>query len=123
LTPLAENTTYVLAPPGEPDFDIPTPYIFVDVNWGTANLSVEVVAVSGNSTKAVPAIGQLEGFPLPYVSRFFSGDIWYGLLADGTFAPPGRYKIVQKMLRIFGDASKEEDWEVIESLPFKIEYA
>lgn len=69
------------------------------------------------------SIGQVEEFPLLWnprgLGQFYD---WAGLMESGAYAPPGRYKIVFRALRIYGDERKEEDWDVSETVPFAIRY-
>ncbi|KAK8143983.1 hypothetical protein G3M48_006491 [Beauveria asiatica] len=70
------------------------------------------------------SVGQVAGFPRHYTSRSYQdlqGE-WDGALANGQYAPPGRYKIVARTLAVFGDANNPSDWQVNESPVFSILY-
>lgn len=124
MVPLAPNATFTLPnleSPGElPDWLVDVPLFNVGVEWGSVNITLDVVQLSADGGKEI--IGQVDGFPLVYRSWFSQFDLWLGRLADGGYAPAGRYQFVLSILKIFGDVAKEEDWVVIESLPFAIKY-
>ncbi|KYK56344.1 hypothetical protein DCS_03342 [Drechmeria coniospora] len=68
-------------------------------------------------------IGQPFGFPKKYLSPgLYNNWQWGGRLDTGEYAPAGKYKIVICALRIFGNATKQTDWDVKETLPFSIHY-
>ncbi|KAI9147287.1 Minor extracellular protease vpr [Paramyrothecium foliicola] len=124
------NTTFTLPPPGE-DRDpllTPLPRLHADLAWGSPLLTAEVVRIGSclrNSTlpgRNEKKIGEMFGFPDAFIHRDTHDYVWFGQLQNGDFAPPGRYKIVVKYLRIFGDESKDEDWMVAETTPFQIRY-
>lgn len=48
---------------------------------------------------------------------------WNGRLVDGTQIPKGKYRMVIRALRLFGDASKQADWQVTATRAFNIVYA
>ncbi|CAK7199659.1 hypothetical protein SEUCBS139899_002342 [Sporothrix eucalyptigena] len=66
--------------------------------------------------------GSIEGFPVQYMSRDTFNATWDGGMADGTYAPPGLYKIVFHALHIFGDLTKPSDYDIVETDPFRIRY-
>ena len=43
-------------------------------------------------------------------------------MADGTYAPPGLYKIVFHALHIFGDPNQPSDYDIVETDPFRLTY-
>lgn len=66
--------------------------------------------------------GNIFGFPLTYAPRGDTLQGWDGLLQDGSAAPAGRYKLVVRALRIFGDANAKAQYDVQETVPFVIQY-
>ncbi|KAH7310748.1 peptidase S8/S53 domain-containing protein [Stachybotrys elegans] len=120
------NRIYTLPPHGiiVDAWDKPLPQLYANLYWGTAKMTGELVRLSNTtqSNETGESIGQLAGFPVQWASRGFWTWVWYGRLSDGQYAPVGRYKIVVKALRIFGDESKDEDWQVVETMPFRIRY-
>lgn len=101
----------------------------INTNMGTTELRLDVIA-SNCTTIGLPkqdwlgykSLGQTPGFPLYYRSRRDWTGIFRGALADGTIVPEGRYRFVVSALRIFGDRAKKEDWDVVETVPFILEY-
>ncbi|KAI3557770.1 subtilisin Carlsberg [Colletotrichum abscissum] len=129
LIPVAANRTFTIPRPGSTGSAI-YPKMVVTPTVGTTDLHVELVALgrSGNSTLKVtdvlgyPTLGALPQSPVAYAHRF--GYTWNfgGFLADRTVVPEGSYAFIARALRIFGDASKEEDWDVVETVPFILKY-
>lgn len=116
-----------------------TPNMLVQPVLGTRALHVDVVVVSANSSgnyvgeegngqnskktpTGRPCFGALAGYPQAYVSRDEKRAFFQGLLADGTVLATGTYRLVASALRVFGDEAKEEDWDVVETVPFVVKY-
>ncbi|CAK7209754.1 hypothetical protein SBRCBS47491_000548 [Sporothrix bragantina] len=66
--------------------------------------------------------GSIQNFPVYYMSRDTFNATWDGGMADGTYAPPGLYKIVFHALHIFGDPAQPSDYDIVETDPFRIRY-
>lgn len=61
-------------------------------------------------------------FPMREVVRFSSGAyVTFRSLANGTDIPSGRYRVFSRSLRIFGDASNPDDWQLFLSDSFPIQ--
>ncbi|GJN86256.1 hypothetical protein PLIIFM63780_009835 [Purpureocillium lilacinum] len=82
------------------------------------NLTVDDPLGSGK----FKTIGQPSGFPEVSLTYGFFSPSWNGLLDSGIYAPPGKYKFIVRALRIFGDENKLEDWDVQETVGFRLEY-
>ncbi|KAH7310534.1 putative subtilisin [Stachybotrys elegans] len=132
--PVSPNATFTLPPRGTPPRDVNTretavPILMSVFNWGTPQFIADVVPVGNcapNSTLTsfgYRSIGQLNGFPSNWQPKGEWSWPWLGQLNNGEYAPPGRYKIVTRMLRITGDPDKDEDWVVTETGPFGIRYS
>ncbi|GKT47642.1 minor extracellular protease vpr [Colletotrichum spaethianum] len=127
--PVPSNYTYVLPPPGTANAtDAIVPALAVNMAFGSAIVRADLVPLTTcppNATKEVlgtTTLGQPRSFPQLYVSRgIFSVD-WDGQLDDGSYAPAGKYKFAIKALRVFGDASKIEEYDTTETEPFRIIY-
>ncbi|KAK8051388.1 hypothetical protein PG993_002773 [Apiospora rasikravindrae] len=106
---------------------------------GTRALHVDVVVVvsdddnsdlkngSSNANKkktptGIPCLGALAGYPQTYVSKSEQRAFFQGMMADGTVLPAGSYRLVASALRVFGDEAREEDWDVVETVPFVVSY-
>lgn len=122
--PLPANMTFTLPPPGQSvdTSEVPIPVLYLEKAWGSSRITADVVSLASNETNNTKIIGQAFGFPISHRPRGSEEWIWWGQLNSGEYAPAGEYKIVTRLLRIFGDVSKEEDWIVVESTPFKIRY-
>jgi subtilisin family serine protease len=135
-TIVPENTTFVLPKPGKvygqdeaAALSATLPHLMHNLTLGSPELHAEVVPVAiqrlDSTALGVPrngSIGQVSGFPKLWQSRQVETVPWSGGLSDGTYTPPGTYKIVYRALKIFGERQKRNDWEVAESQVFSIEY-
>ncbi|KAK8059697.1 subtilisin-like serine protease-like protein [Apiospora saccharicola] len=123
-----------------------TPNMLVQPILGTRALHVDVVVVASSSSSSSsgnylredensrnnsskktptgrPCLGALAGYPQAYISKIEQRAFFQGLLADGTVLPVGIYRLVASALREFGDEAREEDWDVVETVPFVVKYA
>lgn len=129
--PIPANRTLTLPAPGEivDVGQISLPVIVGELQWGSERFFAHLVPMTTcppNSivtAHGVESIGQILTWPNYFAPRSSLYFIWYGQLEDGQYAPPGRYKIVFQVLRIFGNPSDEDDWLISETVPFVIEYA
>lgn len=101
----------------------------ITTNIGSAVLRVDVVASNGTAPELPKtkwqghdSLGQLPGFPRHHITFGGSRGSFAGVLADGAIVPEGRYQFVVSALKIFGDLEDEGDWEVVELVPFVLEY-
>ncbi|ERS98667.1 uncharacterized protein SPSK_05917 [Sporothrix schenckii 1099-18] len=67
-------------------------------------------------------LGSIQSFPVQWMSRDPFNATWDGSMTDGTYAPPGLYKIVFHALHIFGDPKQPSDYDIVETDPFRIKY-
>ncbi|KAG5974449.1 hypothetical protein E4U58_003065 [Claviceps cyperi] len=116
-----ERFTYVVPKAGTSnDFD-DLPAIYVNLALGSSMLRINVVPVR-NGTKVAKSIGEPFGLPNQLNERgrvFFP---WDGKLESGKYAPAGHYRFVVRALRIFGDASKPQDWDVATTQSIILQY-
>ncbi|KAL4867991.1 hypothetical protein BDV12DRAFT_108997 [Aspergillus spectabilis] len=99
------------------------------LSMGTRLLRIDVKPVNAttNVTRVLgePTIGQISGYPKQFLGRdaISSRPVsWNGELENGKFAPPGTYSLLVRALKIFGDENKEEDYDVVETPPFRLRY-
>lgn len=100
---------------------------------GTRLLHVHLVAWDDGASRGknstvktptgVPSWGALAGWPVRYLAAVNQRAYFWGLLADGAAVPAGSYKMVVSALRILGDGSAVEDWDIVETVPFSLRYA
>ncbi|KAG6277517.1 hypothetical protein E4U47_007115 [Claviceps purpurea] len=116
-----ERFTYVVPKAGTSnDFD-DLPAIGVNLALGSSMLRVDVVPVR-NGTKAAKSIGEPFGLPSRLNERGWISFPWDGKLESGKYAPAGHYRFVVRALRIFGDASKPQDWDVATTQSMVLKY-
>ncbi|KAH7305039.1 subtilisin-like protease [Stachybotrys elegans] len=127
--PKPENYTWTFTE--NPEEATESAALVLDVNWGSRQLDVNVVALGdypGNTTvgigghNVVGPINELTGGSLhPRVG--YQTWISDGVIADGIKLPEGRYQIVASALRIFGNATDPKDWIIVESVAFNVRWA
>ncbi|KAI1637102.1 peptidase S8/S53 domain-containing protein [Biscogniauxia mediterranea] len=129
-TPVPANKSYTFPRPSDNGTVIQSivPNILVRPILGTRVLRIDVVALDDNTLPTtdffgVKAVGSLPGYPLPFASRSEVRTYFNGLLSDGTVVPEGSYKLAICALRIFGDVKKADDWDIIETVSFNIQYS
>ncbi|RKL10753.1 hypothetical protein BFJ70_g16498 [Fusarium oxysporum] len=121
LTPVPANSSWVLPVRGQnATATKPAPALTWNLALGSAKLTAELIPVSGNSTSK--SIGSPAGFPMLWNPMGNNSVVWTGKLADGGYAPAGKYKVAYQALRIFGDEKKESDWDKSVSPVFSISY-
>ncbi|KAK8076725.1 hypothetical protein PG994_003997 [Apiospora phragmitis] len=135
-SPADANASYTLPTPDPAYEPVPgdegrLPNMLLDLVMGTRQLHVHVVALgeegaTNNTMKTptgIPCLGPLAGWPMRYLAALSQRAYFLGLLADGTVLPQGSYKMVASALRIFGDETVAEDWDVFETVPFSVQYS
>ncbi|KAK8090464.1 hypothetical protein PG997_005425 [Apiospora hydei] len=93
--------------------------------FGTSLVHIEAIKVdSGNVTlsNSTTKIGDILGSPRLWLNRHFSLAPWNGQLADGSYAPKGRYRFAVRALRVFGNQKNETDYDVAFTQDFNIQY-
>ncbi|KAH7323272.1 peptidase S8/S53 domain-containing protein [Stachybotrys elegans] len=106
------------------------PWFNLRLSMGSKLVRVDVKPTNGTSnTTEIGShhiLGSLSNFPKRFQPRNPVGPstiTWYGDLSDGSFVPEGSYSLLVRALKIFGDEEKEEDWDVVETPRFQIQYA
>lgn len=119
-------------------FDLPQ--LLFSLALGTALLRIDVVPLDTtvpyppNNTAAVSpslttntTIGDVWDSPIEYMTRNAAALpyalTWTGRLASGAYAPEGSYKLAVRALRIFGDRTVPDDYDLVETVAFSIRYA
>ncbi|RDA84258.1 hypothetical protein CP532_1971 [Ophiocordyceps camponoti-leonardi (nom. inval.)] len=124
------QTALNIPPPGSKER--PRIKFYIKTTLGSRLVHVDVVPVRSGNDTAEASIGEVFGFPKKNFPSSHTGRTygierlitteWTGLLDSGSYVPEGRYKLVARALRIFGDPSKEEDWDVDKSPELSITY-
>jgi len=127
LNPVPANQTFILpAVNGTGTNSTVYPAFVVGLALGSSLIRADVVP-QGSQTNATTVLGartlgNIFGYPARYKARGGSLAQWDGTLEDGRFAPAGTYTLLIRALKIFGDASLEEDYETKETVSFTINY-
>ncbi|KAF9772422.1 hypothetical protein IL306_009873, partial [Fusarium sp. DS 682] len=117
LNPVPGNYTFVVPIRGQNATDEkPSPALAWNLTLGSAKLEAQLIPVHGNSTGK--SVGAPASFPAVWVPSGQNAITFTGQMADGGYAPAGKYKVAYRALRIFGDEKKETDWDKSESPVF-----
>ncbi|KAH9217464.1 hypothetical protein DL95DRAFT_434745 [Leptodontidium sp. 2 PMI_412] len=100
----------------------------VGESWTTDQFSYPLKSGSGLKDWSGPlrtqpdAFGSYTNFPLQHIGRFNNvGFNRFQSFANGTNIPSGKYKLLSRALRMFGDASNPDDWQLFLSDMFRIQ--
>lgn len=123
--PAPANTSYTIPRPN-PESPPPTdsgdqstqPNVYMELLVGSALVHIDVLQGDQQELR----VGSIAGSPQTYVPRGGFRIFFSGLLADGSVLEEGSYSLKVKALRIFGNASKEEEWDVVKTVAFSLKY-
>jgi subtilisin family serine protease len=96
---------------------VPSPLHRIDVIPKDAN--AKTTTVLGRKV-----LGTLSGYPVKWQAggQTIRTSGWTGYLEDGTRVPNGRYTLLVRLLKIFGDPENPDDYESEETVEFFIRY-
>ncbi|KID61032.1 subtilisin-like serine protease PR1C, partial [Metarhizium hybridum] len=124
-----DNTTFLLPAAGSAGADDVLPAVYVGLALGSSQVKIDVVPMTTCPPKnltteamGIKTIGQPYGLPSFWNSRGVSWWSWDGKLDSGRYAPAGKYQFVTRALRIYGDESRTQDWDVAKTQSFYIKY-
>ncbi|KAI1081074.1 peptidase [Whalleya microplaca] len=127
--PVAANQTFTINRPGSNSTsnNIIWPVLLGRLTMGAQKLRADLVSLTDTSLPTTKwhgydTLGLLPGFPQSLVYRSGVRVYFTGQLNDKTIVPEGSYKIVVSAVKSFGDAEKEEEWDVAETVPFVLKY-
>ncbi|KAH7194985.1 peptidase S8/S53 domain-containing protein [Fusarium oxysporum] len=121
LNPVPGNYTFVVPIRGQnATNEKPAPALAWNLALGSAKLEAQLIPVHGNSTGK--SVGAPAWFPALWVPSGPNAITLTGQMADGGYAPAGKYKVAYRALRIFGNEKKESDWDKSESPVFSFRY-
>lgn len=132
--PLAADTVFRLKKP----VNVTNPGTLPSQPWpiargathlATAKSRVDVIPLNGTAPElprqkwlGYDSVGISFGSKIDLLPRGSVRSVFTGILDDLKVVPEGRYRFVISVLKIFGDAENDADWEVAELVPFYIEY-
>lgn len=126
--PLPNNSTFVLPAPGTATGADHLPGLVINLALGSRLITAHLVPLTTCPPKntfeykGFKSIGQPAGFPALYSPRGAGKYPFTGQLADGNYAPPGKYKVVVRALHLFGDEKNAKEYDVSVSPAFKFSY-
>lgn len=106
--------------------DYPTANLALSL--GSALVRADVIPLSDNYTGPTTTVlgnqtaGSVYGFPQTYLDR---GDIevgFNGMVADGSIVPEGRFELLVRVLKLFGNPELVEDYNHLAVIPFNLMY-
>lgn len=128
--------------PYRPD-ELESPEIYYALRYGTYEFSLDLVGedwtvddfeypfVAGassnswsGSVRSQPDVfGNYVNFPITFPVRFSNvGFTRFQSFSNGTAIPSGKYKILSRALRMFGNPNNAKDWQLFLSDAFSIQY-
>ncbi|KAG5920880.1 hypothetical protein E4U42_006050 [Claviceps africana] len=121
-----DKTTFLLPPPKSesfnPDSD-PYPSAYINLSLGSRVLRTSLLAViPGVAPADAKNLGMAFEAEATLNTKGWSTFLFYGKLATGDYAPPGTYQLKTEALKLLGDESKKEDWDIAYTQPFTIVY-
>ncbi|KAG6288453.1 hypothetical protein E4U09_005558 [Claviceps aff. purpurea] len=122
-----DGFTYVVPKPDTANDYDNLPSIYINLALGSPTVRVDVVPVQNGTNAAysnsnATSIGEPFGLPSQLNERGWTYFPWDGKLESGKYAPEGRYRFVARALRLFGDASKPQDWDVASTQSMVLKY-
>ncbi|KAH9218561.1 subtilase [Leptodontidium sp. 2 PMI_412] len=121
--PSSPESGLLLAP-----FALPNQFIWLVM--GSAEVHLELVPIFVNTSLVTPkdnghgaiTLGNVAGYPQKYRNPIgWMGEV-NGLLADGQWAPPGKYKLAVFALKMFGIRGRADSYDRFDSTEFEIRY-
>jgi subtilisin family serine protease len=111
---------------GTPEFSIDV----VGEDWSLDHFSYPLHATSGPTSWYGPirssptaTFGGIMIFPMSHPRRFSDRSyVGFQSFANGTAIPSGRYRILTRSLRMFGDPTKAADWQLYLSDSFAVQH-
>lgn len=105
---------------------MPATWTWIVLGSKVVRIEAMPIAAAGTTAKdnglGLLTLGNIAGYPRLYNGpRGWQGN-WDGQLADGTWAPAGRYSLVTLALKINGDRDKLADYDRFDSVEFNIRY-
>ncbi|KAJ4423842.1 hypothetical protein N0V82_001426 [Gnomoniopsis sp. IMI 355080] len=98
------------------------------LSLGSALVRADVIPLSVNYTKPTTTVldnqtaGSVYGFPQTYLDRDSIQIGFNGMLADGSVVPEGRYELLVRVLKLFGNPEHPEDYNHLAVIPFNLRY-
>lgn len=98
------------------------------LSLGSALVRADVVPLSENYSGPITTVlghetaGSVSGFPQTYVDRSYLEVGFNGMLADGSVVPEGRYELLVRALKLFGNPKLAEDYTHLNIIPFNLRY-
>lgn len=132
--PVAANTTFTvpyptLATAEAPLSNVSYPTALFQLDLGAALVRIDVEPLSANYTGTTTTVlgadiaGSIYGYPAQWLSRFAYTAPFTGLLDDGTAVPEGQYRLLVRVLKLYGDPESEDDYTTIPTVAFTLDYS
>lgn len=100
----------------------------VSLILGTSLLRADVIPYSSTYNGSIHTVlgwetaGSIYGYPLLDIPRGGAIPVWNGMLSDGSVVPEGKYGLLIRALKLFGDPEKKEDYTSLVPIPFNLRY-
>lgn len=137
-TSITAGRTFMLPPPGksndtqfQPNIT-DYPVLQLSMAMGSPLVRIDIVPISvppgTNTTESLGmrTLGDMWMTPMRYQARNTADapytTSWDGRVSTGSYAPAGTYKMAVRALKIFGDQDNVDDYEVLQTVEFGIQY-
>lgn len=98
------------------------------LSLGSALVRADVIPLSDNYTGLMTTVlgnqtaGSVYGFPQTYLDRDYVQVGFNGMVSDGSVVPEGRYELLVRVLKLFGNPEHPEDYNHLALVPFNLRY-
>jgi hypothetical protein len=131
LTPIITNDTIFVVPgPNSstpPSSSIAFPSIIYNLAMGSRIIRVDIQPEDPRGLDRIigqQVLGSVPGYPVENHARnSLDAAVWDGPMADGSWAPEGKYRFMLRALRILGVVDYDHDYERFVSGVFEVRYA
>ncbi len=127
--PITANGTVFILPGNSTTFNSTTgvPTLLYSLAMGSRIVRIDVQPANPRGLPRIlgqQVLGSIPGYPYQdHVRQIMDGIAWNGQLADGSWAPAGKYRFMLRALKIFGDSTYHHDYEMYVTQLFEIKYA
>jgi len=128
-TPITANSTIFILPGNSTTFNSTTglPSLAYALAMGSRIVRIDVQPENPRDLPRIlgqQVLGSVAGYPVQdHVRQIPDTPVWTGQLADGSWAPAGRYRFMLRALKIFSNATYDHDYEMYTTPLFEIKYA
>ena len=127
-SPITANGTVFILPGNSTAFNSTgLPSLVYELAMGSRTVRIDVQPANPREVPRIfgqRVLGNVPSYPVQnHVRQTMGGIAWNGQLADGSWAPAGKYRFMLRALKIFGNVTHDHDYEMYTTRVFEIKYA